>query len=526
MVHGVLITLLNAMMFKERVERMATLWDDGVARKVHLWRIPMSFNSTQMIHQLRADFEKLLALVTSPEAQTATLDQMERSLFRQVLRLGFKLLQLFVLTRVQAESHAPQPGTGRTTVPYHSQKPIDYFSIFGKLTFERAYFYAPGQPGACPLDRALSLPERCYSDLLMESAELLAVDSAYDKGLQVVARLLGLSLPELALETAVTEHSQQVQPFYRQKTKFPVKQVGPILVAQADGKGVPMVRRETAPQKARRSKGDKKTHKKEAMAIAVYTIQPYPRTPRRVADALFKKGSPPLDRPPPCHKQVFASLDGKEAAIQRLAKWAARREGQHIHDRVALTDGSEPLQKHVLAKLSGFTLVLDIIHVDEYLWKAGTALYGETDPKRAEWVEAQLLDILSSHADKVIQRLEDTAHTVRKSSPVSKVFQQVANYLQRNLPYMDYADYLQRGWPIGTGVVEGVCRHLVKDRMELSGMRWTVSGAGSLLALRAANENGDWEEYHQYRRVQRHKQLYSTPMNTDWLDQVERLQIN
>lgn len=484
----------------------------------------MSFNSTHMIHQLRADFEKLIALVTGPEAQTATLDQMERSLFRQVLRLGFRLLQLFLFTRAQTESHAPQPGAGRTKLLYHSQQEIDYFSIFGKLTFERAYFYASGQPGVCPLDRALSLPERCYSDLLMESAELLAVGSAYDKGLQVVARLLGLTVPELALETAVAEHSQMVKTFYRHQDRFPVREEGRILVAQADGKGVPMVRRETAPLKARRGKGDKKTQKKEAIAIAVYTIEPYLRTPQEVGDALFKKDRPQSERPTPCHKQVFASLDGKDAAIQRLAEWVARREGSHIRDRVALTDGAEPLQKHVLAKLFGFTLVLDIIHVDEHLWKAGTAIFGETDPKRAEWVEAQLLDILSSRADNVIQRLEEKGGAVRKNSQASKALQQVANYLQRNRPYMDYADYLQRGWPIGTGVVEGVCRHLVKDRMELSGMRWTVVGATSLLALRAVNENADWEEFHEFRRIQRHKRLYGAPMDMSWLDQAERLE--
>ena len=486
----------------------------------------MSFNSTPMIHQLRADFEKLITLVTSPEAHTATVNQMERSLFRQVLRLGLKLLQLFLLTRVQAESHAPQPGVGRTSVPYHSQKPIDYFSIFGKLTFERAYFYTSGQPGVFPLDDALNLPERCYSDLLMESAELLAVDSAYDKGLEVMARLLGLTLSELALETSVAEHSQQVKAFYRQKDKFPIQEEGRILVAQADGKGVPMVRRETADLKARRGKGDKKTRKKEAIATAVYTIEPYPRTPHAVVDALFKKDQPSVKRPTPCHKQIFASLDGKEAAIQRLAEWAARRDHPHIRDRVALTDGSEPLQKQVLARLLGFTLVLDIIHVDEYIWKAGTAIYGETDPKRAGWVEAQMLDILSSRADQVIQQLEDKTQSVRKSSQAGKVFRQVANYLRRNQPYMDYADYLRRGWPIGTGVVEGVCRHLVKDRMELSGMRWALSGAGSLLALRAVNENGDWEEFHEYRRTQRHEQLYGTPLDESWLDLAERFEIN
>jgi len=486
----------------------------------------MSFNSTQMIHQLRADFESLLALVTGPEAHTATLDQVERSLFRQVLRLGFKLLQLFLATRVEAESHAPLVRTEGTVLPYHAQKPRDYFSIFGKLTFERAYFYAPGQGGTCPLDEALSLPERCYSDLLLESAELLGVEGAYRKGLQVVARLLGLTLPQLALETAVAEHSQTVQAYYAQKAPFPGAEEGPILVAQADGKGVPLVRRETADLKARRGKGDKKTRKKEAVAIAVYTIEPYYRTPQELVHALFKKGGPPSGRPTPRHKQIFASMRGKDHAIKRLAVWAAQRKGEHIRERVALTDGAEALQKHVLAKLPGFTLILDIIHVAEHLWEAGTAIYGETDPHRTEWVAAQMLDLLSSRSDAVIQRLEDKAAPLRQSSQAAKTLRRVANYLRRNQPYMDYAEYLRRGWPIGTGVIEGTCRHLVKDRMELSGMRWTVSGADALLALRAINENRDWDDFHAFRRAQRHQRLYSTPLNTRWLDQVERLEIN
>ena len=479
-----------------------------------------------MIHQLRADFERLLALVTGPEGHSATIDQMERNLFRQVLRLGFRLLQLFVMTRAEAESHGPIVGSDGQRLPYHSKKPREYFSIFGKLTFERAYFYAPGQGGSYPLDEALSLPERCYSDLLMESAELLGVEGAYGKGLQVVARLLGLSVPALALETAVAEHSQTVKAYYAQKGSLPSAEEGPLLVVQADGKGVPMVRRETANVKVRRGKGDQKTSKKEAIAIAVYTIEPYSRTPQEVVNALFKKGDPPPQRPAPRHKQVFASLTGKDQAIDRLAAWTARRDGEHIRDRVALTDGAAPLQKHMLTKLAGFTLVLDIIHVDEYLWKAGTALYGETDPHRTAWVETQMLDILSSHSDAVIRRLEDKATTLRPRSQAAKTLHAVAHYLRRNQPYMDYADYLRRGWPIGTGVVEGTCRHLIKDRMELSGMRWTLTGAGSLLALRSVNENDDWDDFHTFRRAQRHQHLYGTPLTTDWIEQAERLEIN
>jgi hypothetical protein len=478
-----------------------------------------------MILQLREDFERLLAFVTGPQAQTATMDQMERSLFRQVLHMGYQLLRLFVMRRAEAESHAPLVKKDKTVLPYHSQKGCDYFSIFGKLRFERAYFYAWGGSGCCPLDEALSLPEHCYSDLLMESAELLGTEEAYSKGLQVVSRLLGLNLPELAVENSVAEHSQTVKAYYAQKTPFPMAEEGPILVAQADGKGVPLVRREMD-VKVRRGKGDKKTQKKEAIATAVYTIDPYLRTPEEVVKALFKKGEPPAERPAPRHKQIFASLKGKQQALKRLATWVQRRDGKHICQRVALTDGAEPLQKQMLACLPGFPLVLDIIHAVEYLWKAGTALYGETDPYRAEWVEAQTLQLLSSHTEQVIQWLEAKADVLTHNSQAAKTLRSVAGYFRRNQPYMDYAEYLRRGWPIGTGVIEGTCRHLVKDRMELSGMRWTIAGAGALVALRAVNENGDWEDFHQFRRTRRHQELYGTPFHANRLELVERLEIN
>ncbi len=487
----------------------------------------MSLNSIQLIGELRADFEALLKLVTGPEAQTATLDQMERSLLRYVLRLGRKLLAAFLARRTEAEAHAPQWGWQRQKVPYHSQKPVDYFSVFGKLSFERAYFYVSGHGGKCPLDRALSLPERCYSDLLMECAELLAVDSAYDKAVQVLQRLLGVNPPVLAVETSVAEHSRPVLAFYAQQEAFPPSAEGAILVVQADGKGVRLVRSEDelAP-KVRRGKGDKKTRKKEALAVAVYTVAPYRRSPQEVVAALFREQPSPEERPRLHHKQVFASLDGKAAALKRLARWAAKRDGRHIRQRVALTDGAEALQKQMRCHLPNFPLVLDIIHVVEHLWTAGTALYGETDPQRGEWVKAQLEDILSSHAAIVITRLEEKADHLAPSSQAARALQGVAGYLQRNRPYMDYARYLKQGWPIATGVIEGVCRHLVKDRMELSGMCWTVAGAEALLALRAVNENGDWEAFHRLRRQRRHKQLYGKPLNETRIDPVERLEIN
>jgi hypothetical protein len=487
----------------------------------------MGNDSTDLLQDVRHEFEKLIDLVIGPPAHHATLNQMERNVFRRVLHLGYQLLQLFLARRVEAESHAPLAGPTGQTLAYHSQQEASYFSVFGKLVFGRAYFYAPGAGGVCPLDAALSLPARCYSDFLMEITSLLAIDGVFETGVEVVTNLLGVSVPKRAIEMAVAEQSAAVADFYEQHGTFPAREEGPILVAQADGKGVPMVRNEAAPTDARRGKGDKKTRKKEAIATAVYTIAPYRRTPQMIVDALFKKNpeATAADRPAPCHKQIFASLKGKAAALKRLAEKVALRDRRHIRARVALTDGALALQQQMQAHLPHFTLVLDVIHVDEYVWKAGTALYGETDPQRAAWVERQMLDILSSRVAQVIHRLDDKANTLTKGSQAGKTLHQVAHYFRRNQPYMDYATYLHRGWPIGTGVIEGVCRHLVKDRMELAGMHWTVPGAEALLTLRAVHENGDWEAFHEFRRAQQHQTLYDEPLDETWLDLAERLEI-
>ena len=151
-------------------------------------------------------------------------------------------------------------------------------------------------------------------------------------------------------------------------------------------------------------------------------------------NALFKKGEPAAQRPLPQHKQIFASLKGKQQALKRLAAWVQRRDGEHICQRVALTDGAEPLQKQMLACLPGFPLVLDIMHALEYLWKAGTALYGETDPCRAQWVEAQTLQLLSSHTEQILQWLEGKADALAPNSQAARSLRAVANYFQHNLP--------------------------------------------------------------------------------------------
>ncbi len=146
----------------------------------------------------------------------------------------------------------------------------------------------------------------------------------------------------------------------------------------------------------------------------------------------------------------------------------------------------------------------------EYLWDAANALLGETHPDRTAWVKKHLLRILSGQTETVIQTLEDLVQDPCSSPAQQKALNTTIGYYRRNLPYMRYDRYLARGWPIGTGVVEGACGHLVKDRMEHSGMRWTLSGAQAILDLRAVRVNDDWDMYHTFRRECQHQRLYGS----------------
>jgi hypothetical protein len=176
-----------------------------------------------------------------------------------------------------------------------------------------------------------------------------------------------------------------------------------------------------------------------------------------------------------------------------------------------LTDGCEALQERVGTYFPDFKLILDFINANEYLWEVATSLFGETDDQRSPWVAQQPLLMLSGQTQQIITDFRSRAEAAERTKTQREKLTKTANYFERNLPYMDYPTYLAQGWPIASGVIEGACRHFVKDRFELSGMRWTQAGAEHLLHLRAVAENGDWEAYHHFRRRRRHEQLYSLP---------------
>ena len=424
---------------------------------------------------------------------------------------------LFFLMRARDYTRRSWTTKAGNPLPYHGENKRGYYSIFGKVPLSRPYYYKKGVGRCSPLDEALSLGDDCYSDLMREIAEFLGVDVTYAKVRQFWSRILGQPLSTQALQGMVAKDAADVKAYYEQKEPPDVASEASILVAQADGKGVPMVRETPVAPKRYLGKGEKRGRKQEAMVTSCYTIEPHVRTPEEVVASFFHPENPSSStsqiRTGPQNKHVWATMDGKDAALSRLTTQTTNRDGQHILYRVALTDGCQSLQNRVEIHLPGFILILDFVHASEYLWKAANALYGEQSPKRDKWAEQQTLKLLSGQVESVIAELELLTQKPKLSQARRDKFTSAANYFKRNQPYMHYQDYLAKGWPIASGVIEGACRHLVKDRCELSGMRWTQEGVESLLHLRAVAENGDWDEYHQHRKEQRHLRLYGSPIS-------------
>lgn len=476
----------------------------------------MAFNSTEIIQAIHQEYEQMLDYVTNEAAMQTTADQMERGLFQRLLALGRQLLLLFFTLRAQRSARTTFTTAEGVQLPYRRDTKRNYLSIFGKLPIWRPYFYQPEVGAASPLDAELSLGEDSYSDMVREMATHLGVYGVYHKVTDIMKRFFGLHLSSRVVQSFVLADANAVLAYYEQKPAPDASSEAAVLAVQADGKGVPIIMEMDQPSAVRLGKGQKHGRKKEALVTSAYTSAATPRTPESVLHSYYDLTTPPASpaspaRSGPCNKHIWATLDGKDTALERLAHHVEQRDGDHIDHHVALSDGCEALQTRLATHFPDYTLILDFIHANEYLWDAANALLGEEDPQRLPWMIDHTRQLLAGETAAVIADLRSLADAPATTARQRKQLEKTARYFERNLPYMDYATYLEHGWPIASGVIEGACRHFVKDRCELSGMRWSLSGAEHLLRLRAVAENDDWEDYHTFRKRERHERLYDQP---------------
>jgi hypothetical protein len=473
-------------------------------------------------------FWTLVERLKSAVDQQLPIHHVEETLFRQLLLMGHSLLAAFVASSGQGDvgPTLTLPGE-RPSDPPRVWPKLDpsrsrpYLSIFGEISITRAC-YGQGRVEATPLDARLHLPRRQYSYLLQQWLGAFVIDEAHAEAIKKLETILGLGMSVKASEDLNREQASDVEPFQNHLATPDPTEEGPILVVTADCKGVPLVRSALGPEAApaaplptaanpRRGKGQKANKKRMAAVGAVYTIEPFARTADEVIDEVMRKKAAER-RPRPAHKRVRADLlVGKVALFLWLADEVIRRRPQGSEPLVFLSDGERALHDRQGEFLPEHAIcILDLFHVMERLWKAAWCFFDEAAQKREaqQWVEKELRMLLEGKVRYVISGLNQMKTKRGLKGARRKTIEEVAGYFQRNRDRMKYDEYLAKGYPIGSGVVEGACRHLVKDRLERTGMRWRPEGAQSMLDLRATYLNEEWVPFWAYHIEQEDERLY------------------
>jgi len=449
----------------------------------------------------------LWALIERAGEEGWRVDQVERELFAGLLKLGHTLLGAFVAQAGDGdEGERVEQGT-RTLRRSEAKRPRRYVSIFGELAIER-YVYAvrEGQRAEyLPLDARLGLPADDFSYVLVDWQQRMCLKDSFAEAVDSLAELLGVAPSVRAAEHGNRHLAEHAEAFRLRQAPPDAAEEGDIMVLTADGKGVPMRRpiEERVRRGPRRGKGEKANKKQMAYVAAVYSIAPFERTAADVVDEVLRRERA-ADRPRPQSKRVWAEMTrvdqgaactGKERLFVEAAIDLHERDPDRQKTVVCLMDGEAGLwavQREWVPHAIG---VLDLFHVLERLWAVAHCIHRETSPEAEAFVTRRLRRLLEGKVGYVIGGLRRLIDEHRLVGQRRNTVRSAITYYENNRDHMCYDKYLAAGYPIGSGVAEGACRHLVKDRMERTGMRWTTHGAQSLLHLRAIYLNGDWKTY-------------------------------
>ena len=481
--------------------------------------------------QAREEFEHIVRHLDSEEVCSMTHSELERELEKKGRELMRMLLQEHLEARGPGQCAQPVRGADGIDRSRSRLQERKLETIFGTVPIERVGYGQEGSESLHPLDAELNLPGERYSLELRRRVAEEAAKSSFDETLGSIAKSTGGHVPKRQIEELVMRAAQDFDAFYemRHAQPFVGEQSGSVMVITVDGKGVVMRRddlreqtRKAAMERqhkmgARLSKGEKKNAKRMATVAAVYTIAPFVRQPEDLLCENNSARAQPL-RPRPEQKRVWASLEKTPTeVIENAFQEATYRDPAQGKKWVALVDGNKT-QLQILrgmAKDKGLklTIIVDMIHVTEYLWDAGRAFHPQSGSELETWVRVRLLEVLRGKGGYVAGGMRRSA--TRRSLPCEKrkPVDDCADYLLNYAPYIKYDHYLAQGFPIATGVIEGACRHLVKDRMEVTGARWSLTGAEAVLRLRALRSSHDFDEYwifHEAREYERnHRSLYA-----------------
>jgi hypothetical protein len=470
----------------------------------------------------REQFEHMTTFLASGEARVLPHDQLEEWLTAEGRELERRLLQEHLDLRAGSERKLAEV-RGADAVEREEVRSLSRTlgSVFGSVTVWRLGYQAEGVACLCPLDAGLNLPPGLHSYGIRRLVALHAARNSFDEVVEEVELITGTTVHKRQVEELAWAAAQDFDAFYAQSepdTQGVSSQA--LLVLTVDGKGIAM-RKEDLREATRRAaqsgsrklqkrltKGEKRNRKRMAEVAAVYLVEPFVRDAEDVIRELRPVHDVKTRRPRPTNKRVWASVVQDAAdVIDEAFQQAQRLDPAHERRWVVVVDGN-PDQIRAVRKVAArhrakVTLILDVIHVLEYLWKAAYCFQPDASQEAEAWVTERLRALLTGHdPSQVAAGIRRSATRQRLSATKREAADSCARYLINKRKLLGYAEALRQGFPIATGVVEGACRYLVKDRMDRTGARWSLDGAEAVLRLRALRTNGDFDDYWRFHLAQ------------------------
>jgi len=483
-------------------------------------------------------FRELQRFVEEAAERSERLDKVERVVFERLLEVGRSLMELYFVNAGDGDVGPTWKRNGETLRRQEELGGRKYRSIFGVIQVQRrVYAVRERQKTHAPLDRQLGFPEGEHSYVLQDFLQRFCVRDSFEESVTSLKDLFGISASKLTAEKLNQALGEAIATFRAETQAAGFKDdEADILVASVDGKGVPMrgtveQRRglpETPMQKHHRKKREKKaenqsrhrlppghgkTHKQMAWVSTCFSIEAAPRTAEDILNEL--NGDPVAQRPKPANKRIQATMtdyiegervNGQDMIFQEVASQILARDPECQKTLICIMDGQNSLWERQNRYLPNAIPILDIFHVSEKLWEAAYCFHKQSSQEADHFVEHYLQLLLKGEVAAVLRSLRGKLRGLTGAK--RKTLQRVIRYYDNNQGLMKYHEYLKKGYPIASGVIEGACRHLVKDRMERTGMRWHIDGAQAMLNTRSAYVNGDWDKMFEYYIQEQQARLY------------------
>lgn len=467
-------------------------------------------------------YTALIQRLQSSETKTMEHGEVEELLRVEGNELLRRLLQSHLDERYEAEpaqvNVVGADGVKRPHRRNHCQRQLA--TLFGEVVVSRLGYSSKeaGVSALYPGDGQLNLSPDQYSDGLRQRVATTAASVSFGETSQIIGETTGSTIGKRQCEELIVKVSEDFEDFYAQRAEESAEDSDDLLVITTDGKGIVMhsedLREATAnaaakaakEPKTRLSPGQKNQRKRMATVAAVYSVPRFERRPEQMLGADAEN----LQRPIITNKRVWASVEqDAKTVIGSTFEEALRRDPKRVREWVVLVDGEARQLDYMKAAAKQaqvkVTIVIDFIHVLEYVWKAAYCFMSPGTVDAENWVRERALKVLEGKASDVAAGIRRSATLQKLSEKERENADKCADYLLKYREFLHYDSYLEKGYPIATGVIEGACRHLICDRMDITGARWRLDRAEAVLKIRAIKSSGDFAEYWKFYKVQEFK---------------------